>query len=60
MDNDVTYEEWLSEVNRHVQEQTGGFGIDDLVDYDTRSAYDEGMAPVEAAEAIIENDGTFF
>jgi|13_taG_2_1085334.scaffolds.fasta_scaffold00939_8 hypothetical protein len=55
----LTYEQWLSEVNLHVQDQTGGFGIDDLVDYATRSAYDAGMEPIEAAEAIIENDGTF-
>ena len=60
MTSDLTYEQWLSEVNRHVQDQTGGFGIDDLVDYNTRLAYDDGMDPIEAAEAIIENDGTFF
>ena len=56
---ELTYEQWLSEVNLHVQDQTGGFGLDDLIDYDTRSAYDEGLDPLEAAEAVIENDGTF-
>jgi len=55
----VTYDEWLREVNKHVQALTQGFGIDDLVDYPTRSDYDGGMEPVETAEAIVENDSTF-
>ena len=55
----VTYEQWLEEVNKHVVVRTGGFGINDLVDYPTRSDYDGGMEPSETAEAIVENDGTF-
>lgn len=58
--NDLAYEEWLNEVNRHVRDRAGGFGIEDLIDYNTRAAYDEGMEPEEAAEALIEHDGTFF
>ena len=58
MNNGLTYEEWLDETNKHVLVRTNGFGIDHLVDFNTRMCYDEGMSCGEAADAIIENDGT--
>lgn len=53
------YDTWLEAVNLAVQEMTGGYGIYDLVDYDYRSLYEDGIEPSGAAEMIVENDGTF-
>jgi hypothetical protein len=53
------YDLWLEAVNSEVQQMTGGFGIYDLVDYDYRSLYEDGIEPSEAAEMIVENDGTY-
>jgi hypothetical protein len=55
----MDYNDWLTAVNDAVRIMTDGFNISDLVDYDYRSLYDEGLEPAEAAEMIVENDGTF-
>jgi hypothetical protein len=56
---DMSYDAWIAEVNIAVQLMTDGFSIHDLVDYNYRALYDEGLNPAEAAEMIVENDGTF-
>lgn len=57
--DDMSYYDWLAEVNAAIQLMTDGFSIHDLVDYSYRALYDEGLEPAEAAEMIVENDGTF-
>lgn len=59
MNNDMTYTEWMRAVNRIIEGITGGFSADDLVDAPTRQMYDEGCSPLEAAQEIVEQDGTF-
>ena len=59
MNNDMTYTEWMRAVNRVIRDITGGFSADDLVDAPTRQMYDDEYSPLEAAQEIIEQDGTF-
>ena len=55
----LTYEEWLKEVNRHV-EALSGQGLDDIGDWESNAAWRDGTSPSRAAhEALAESDFPF-
>jgi exonuclease VII small subunit len=49
-----TYEQWLVEVDKHVQIQSGGELYEqDLPDWDSYDAYREGVSPARAARKAL-------
>tara|TARA_B100001287_G_C22473471_1_gene430815 strand:- start:420 stop:686 length:267 start_codon:yes stop_codon:yes gene_type:complete len=54
----MSYKRWLKKVDDEIGSITMMY-LDDLVDYDTYSLWQDGVSPSEAAEIVIENDGTF-
>lgn len=50
----MTYEEWLKEVDAYVANWTGAC-LDDLPDWLSRDAYEDGLDPEDgAAEAMLQ------
>ena len=51
--DDETFEQWYARVDRLVMSKLG-LGVDDLADWDSRGAYDDGLEPEECLEVIAE------
>ena len=51
----LTYEEWMREVDREVQNLVG-LSASDLADYAYRDAYDAGSSPKSVAKRAIRAD----
>jgi hypothetical protein len=55
----LSYEDWMKQVDIEVQKITGTVGVYDLADWLSRDAYEAEVTPQDAAYEAIENDGTF-
>lgn len=54
----ATFETWLADVNRELY-LICGLGHEDLLDFDTRKAFDAGVKPCACAKKIIRAAKTF-
>lgn len=50
---DESFQQWYARVDRLVMSKLG-LGINDLADWDSRSAYDDGLEPEDCLEIIAE------
>ncbi len=48
-----TFDQWYARVNQLVLSKLG-IGVDDLADWNSRSAYDDGLEPEDCLEIIAE------
>lgn len=53
---DALFEAWLAKVDARVEARCG-LGLFDLADVPMRDWYFDGMAPAEAANLALENEG---
>lgn len=54
----MRYEEWLRHVDRALERRTG-VCLDDMPDWLSRDAFDEGLTPNEAVDVCLEQTGFF-
>ena len=54
--NDKLYLEWMKDVDDEVQ-SIAGVSVYDLADFPSRDWYDSGVAPEEAAEDVLADNG---
>ena len=54
--DELTYEAWLNAVDDEVQ-AIAGISVHDLADFPSRDWYDSGVAPEEAAEDVLADNG---
>lgn len=57
MANRLSFEEFMKRVDTHIQVRAGGLGVDDIEDFDYRSAYDDGASAKETALDALQNAG---
>jgi hypothetical protein len=56
-ENGLTFEEFVIATNRALENITQGIGLDEIADWDTWSAWNDGMDPEDAArEAFAADD----
>jgi hypothetical protein len=48
----ITYEDWMREIDKILKRKVG-VGQDDLVDWPSRDAYDDGLTPVQGASRCL-------
>lgn len=58
MDNDMTFEHWMSKVDFYIDEMIGMSSYD-LPDIDYYSLYDSGCTPRRAAQKAIRNANNY-
>lgn len=52
----MRYDEWIRHVDRAVQKRVG-VSLDELPDWLSRDAFDEGLTPKEAVDVCLEQTG---
>lgn len=56
----MTFEQWKEKLDELVAFRIGGLTTDDLPDMPYRAMYDQGMAPDEALDDLLEENGVSF
>lgn len=57
-DSDMSYEEWMSEVDREVYKEAE-VSVHDLEDFNSRDLFDSGLTPAEAAIEALDQDSLY-
>lgn len=55
---ELTYGQWMQRVDRAIASKVG-LTSQDLEDFDSRSCYESGMSPAEAAQECLENSDLY-
>jgi hypothetical protein len=54
----MDYKEWLNQVDKNVESMIG-LSINDLSDFMSRDAFEDGLSPQECAEEWIKSDDCY-
>lgn len=56
--NGLTYKQWIAKVDANLESRIG-LGHEDVADFNSYDAWDDGMTPAEGADECLSRDDTY-